>query len=147
LALKPCPNCRHQNPEENSYCGNCGSELRQSALIISRPSPIQISETPLATPQIKALAATIAVSAAAILAEQGLVYVQRRLSAIERPSFSLRRKKSKTEPGAVIVPHMAKKTRVITVVGERVIEEKHWGRPVRRVVERFAWRGEEQDNS
>ena len=147
MALKPCPNCRHQNPEENSFCGNCGSELRQSALIISRPSPIQISETPLATPQVKALAATIAVSAAAILAEQGLVYVQRRLSAMERPSFSLRRRKSTAEPGMVIRPQQSKTPRVVTVVGERVIEERHWGRPVRRVVERFAWRGEEVENS
>jgi hypothetical protein len=33
--------------------------------------------------------------------------------------------------------------RVVTVFSERIIEERRWGRPVRRIVDRLAWRSEE----
>lgn len=146
MALQTCPNCRSSSPAGSSYCGNCGAELRQGSLIISQPQPIEISDGQLATPQLKALAATVAVSLAALLAEAGLIYLQRRVSRMERPSFSLRRRRARVAEETAIVPVEKGNGRVITVVSERVVEEKRWGRPVRRVVERFAWRGEERNS-
>lgn len=146
LAMEPCPTCGHNNPSGNSYCGGCGAALSESALIVRRPAPIQIGERQLATPQLKALAATVAVSVAALLAEAGLAYLQRRLSQMERPSFSKAGRKARSAESSVIVPPKKRNGRVITIVGERVVEEKRWGRPVRRVVERFAWRGEESNS-
>ena len=144
--MKTCPICRQQNPAANSFCGNCGADLNENALLISRPAPVQIGEKQLATPQVKALAVTIALGAATLLAEAGLAYLQRRVADMERPSLSLRRGKKAADQTTVILPENTKQPpgRVITVVSERVIEEKRWGRPVRRIVERVAWRGEER---
>mgnify|MGYP001825337613 CR=1 FL=1 len=152
--MKTCPICRQQNPSANSYCGNCGADLadqdrNEKALLIKRPTAIQIGENPLATPQVKALAVTVALGVATLLAEVGLTYLQRRVSEMERPSLSLRRRKKAANKNALIIPSNPKQPpdRVITVVSERVVEEKRWGRPVRRIVERMAWRGEERNDS
>ena len=149
--MKTCPICRQQNPAANSYCGNCGADLagpdqKNKSLLVRRPTPIEIGENQLATPQAKALIVTVAVGVATLLAEAGLTYLQRRVSEMERPSLSPRRGKKATSEKAVIIPPESKRPpdRVITVVSERVIEEKRWGRPVRRIVERVAWRGEER---
>lgn len=147
MALQTCPTCRHSSPADNTYCGNCGAELRQGSLIISQPAPLRIGDSQLATPQVKALAVTVAVGLTTLLAEAGLVYLQRRVSRMQRPSLSLRRRKTPAVKETAIVPAQRRNGRVVTIVGERVVEEKRWGRPVRRVVERFAWRGEERDNS
>jgi hypothetical protein len=146
--MKACPICRQENPTANSYCGNCGANLNESALIVKRPTPIEIGEKQLATPQVKALAMTLAVGAVTLLAEAGLSYLQRRASKMERPSFSLRSKKKTGAEKSVLFPNAKRPPdRVITVVSERVIEEKRWGRPVRRIVERMAWLGEERSHS
>jgi hypothetical protein len=120
--------------------------LKQSALIINQPAPIQLGDRPLATPQVKALAVTAAIGLTTLLAEAGLVYLQRRVSRMQRPSLSLRRRKKPAVEPTAIVPAGRRNGRVITVVGERVVEERRWGRPMRRVVERFAWRGEERNS-
>ena len=146
MALQTCPNCRSGSPVGSSYCSNCGAELRQGSLIISQPQPIQVSDGQLATPQLKALAATVAVSLAALLAEAALNYLQRRVSRMERPAFSLRIRRARAAEETAIIPVDKQNGRVITVVSERVVEEKRWGRPVRRVVERFTWRGEERNS-
>ncbi len=146
MASQTCPICRSGNPAGNSFCGNCGAELQERALIISAPSPLQIGDSQMATPQLKALVVTVAVGAATLLAEAGLVYLQRRVSTMERPSLSPRKKNPPAVEESAIVPVQPSNGRVITVVSERVVEEKRWGRPVRRVVERFAWRGEERDS-
>jgi hypothetical protein len=146
--MKTCPICRQENPAANSYCGNCGADLNETALIVKKPTTIQIGEKPLATPQAKALVVTLAVGAVTLLAEAGLTYLQHRVEGLERPSFSLRKlKKPAAEKALIMPPSKRPPDRVITVVGERVIEEKRWGRPVRRIVERMAWRGEERSNS
>ena len=154
--MKTCPICRQQNPSANSFCGKCGADLAETnradldredkALLIRRPTPIEIRENQLATPQAKALVVTIAVGVATLLAEAGLAYLQRRVSEMERPSLSLRRSKKAVDEKSIIIPPNSKRPpdRVITVVSERVIEEKRWGRPARRIVERMAWRGEER---
>ena len=149
--MKTCPICRQQNPSTNSFCGNCGADLadldrNNKSLLVRRPTAVEVGETQLATPQAKALIVTVAVGVATLLAEAGLVYLQRRVSEMERPSLSLRRKKKPAGEKSIIIPPDSKRApdRVITVVSERVVEERHWGRPVRRIVERVAWRGEER---
>ena len=142
--MMTCPTCGHHNPPENHYCGDCGTALHPGAILISRPSSLRINSGQLPAPQVKYLVATLAVSVAAMLAEIGLVYLQRRVTQMERPSLSLRRRKTPAAQEKAIVPAQRPGGRVITVVSERVVEEKRWGRPVRRVVERFAWRGEER---
>lgn len=146
MAMTICSTCGQENPADNRYCGSCGAKLNERALIISQPSPIMIGDRQLSQSQIKALAATIAVGLAALLAEAGLAYLQNLLSSRERPSLSLRRKKKSAVQETTVVPVRRRNGRVVTVVSERVIVEKRWGRPVRRVVERFAWRGEERDS-
>ena len=144
MVAQPCPQCRTPNSTENLYCGSCGAALSHAPLVISAPRPLPFHQ-PLPPDQVKRIAATLAISLTAVLAEAGLKYLQRRLD--DMPAPSLRRKKK--APTAVIPAPPAGQSgqihgRVITVVSERVIEEKRWGRPWRRVVERFAWRAEEE---
>jgi hypothetical protein len=89
----------------------------------------------------KRIAATLAISFAALLAEAGLKYLQGRLD--EMPAPQLRRSRAKA-----LVPAQEQAEqqhgRIITILSERVTEEKRWGRPSRRIIERFAWRGEDK---
>jgi hypothetical protein len=146
--MTTCPICRQENPAANSYCGNCGADLNERALIVKQPTAIQVGDKQLISPPVKALAVTLAVGAATLLAEASLTYLQRRVTEFERPSLSLRLKKRGADETTVIVPAAKRPPeRMITVVSERVIEEKRWGRPVRRIVERMVWRGEERSHS
>jgi hypothetical protein len=144
--MMTCPTCRHNNPTGSNYCANCGAELQPAAMIINNPSPIEIGARPLATPQLKALAVTVGLGLATLLAEASLSFLQRRVASMDKPSFSLRERRSKVPKAPAIVAAQKKPGRTITVVSERVIEEKRWGRPMRRIVERFAWHGEEREN-
>lgn len=142
--MTTCPRCEAENPEENRYCVECGAELQPHALIISQPAAIEIGRGELATPQLKALAVTVGIGLLTLLVEAGLSYLQRRLAAEHQPLLSWRRQGRRETAAAPIVPKKRGNGRIITVVGERVVEEIRWGRPARRVVERFAWRGEER---
>lgn len=144
MSQKTCPTCRSENPAQNVTCAACGTALQPGALILNQPPAIDIGRRPLATPQVKALAVTVGLGLATLLAEAGLTYLQRRLALLGRPSLSLRRSKT-PDPQAAGLPAKRKNGRVITVAGERIVEEKRWGRPTRRIVERFAWRAEEVD--
>jgi hypothetical protein len=140
----PCPHCGSSNPAANEYCGRCGAALREQALIVRNPAPLQISSGERVTPQVKALAVTVALGMATVLAEASLAYVQRKLADRQRPSFRLGKKKDRGSELVVRPKRADGGVHVVTIVSERVTEETRWGRPIRRVVERFAWRAEER---
>jgi hypothetical protein len=113
--------------------------------VIRNPAALSLSSEALPPDHVKRVVATLAISLAALLAEAGLRYLQRRLEQMPAPTIRLRRGKARDTAvtPTIRLRKAAEQTRVITVMSERVVEERRWGRPVRRVVERFAWRSEE----
>ena len=142
MVAQSCPVCRQLNPTENAYCGACGAAFSSSPLAISTPSPLRLNNT-LPPEQVKRIAATLAISFAALLVEAGLKYLQGRLD--EMPAPRLRRPTAKAlVPAQTQQQEEQQHGRTITILSERVTEEKRWGRPSRRIIERFAWRGEDK---
>jgi len=139
-----CPNCSfHNSPGANS-CENCSVSLERQTVIMRPDDSVIVAGRQLPARQLKRLGASIVVSAVALLAEVGFVYLRRRLRHIEMPALIPKRKAKLP----VTVKTQSNKTvtsgkRVVSVYSERVVEELRWGRPVRRIVNRMAWRSEE----
>lgn len=142
MVAQPCPVCRHQNPPENAYCGACGAAFSSSPLVISTPSALRLPNA-LPPEQVKRLAATVTISFAALLAEVGLKYLQGRLDEMPTPQLRQARGKALT-PVKPKDQGEQSNGRTITILSERVTEEIRWGRPSRRIIERFAWRAEDK---
>jgi hypothetical protein len=90
------------------------------------------------------LGASLAIGAIALIAEFGILYLRRRVQRIEgplRPLFRPRPLPVATE--VQVEENKVSGTRTVTMFSERVIEERRWGKPVRRIVDRLAWRSEE----
>lgn len=144
MAGQRCPNCQQNNPAQNDYCQRCGVEISSRAIVISQDRSLLLSKPQLPARQLKRLGASVAVGAVALIAEVGILYLRRRVQQVEGPLLPLRRKR--TLPAKTEVHIEEKKVsghRVVTIFSERVVEERRWGRPVRRIVDRLAWRSEE----
>jgi hypothetical protein len=139
-----CTDCGHDNPPGNSHCQNCGAALSPQPVVVPRDRSVILSKPQYPARQLKRLGASVAVGAVALLAEVGIVYLRRRLQRSQGPLLLKRRRRKL--PAPVVVRSEEKKgsgKRVVTVFSERVVEERRWGRPVRRIVDRLAWRSEE----
>ena len=83
----PCPRCRHANPPENRFCGSCGAPLTSGEQLATRqghrPVPPGRAWPAKLGPVSKALAAGVA----AIAAEAGLSWLQRRIGTEDRSSL------------------------------------------------------------
>ena len=83
----PCPQCRHANPPENRFCGSCGAPLMSGEQLPTRreyrPVPTSRAWPDKLGPAGKALA----VGMAALAAEAGLSWLQRRIGTEERSSL------------------------------------------------------------
>jgi hypothetical protein len=101
-----------------------------------------ISGRQLPARQLKRLGVSVAVSVVALLAEVGFIYLRRRVDRMQVPSLSFRRRRALPVP-IEEQPEKKASKRIVTVYSERVVEERRWGRPVRRIVNRLAWRSEE----
>ncbi len=139
-----CASCQHDNPPGNSNCQRCGATLSSHAVVVSQDRPVILSKPQLPVRQLKRLGASVAVGAVALLAEVGFIYLRRRVQGLQGPL--LRTRGRRQLPSAVEMRVEKKKPsghRVVTVFSERIVEERRWGRPVRRIVDRLAWRSEE----
>jgi len=139
-----CESCRQENPPGNSFCQTCGAPLNSRSVIVSPDKSVNVSKPQLPARQLKRLGASVVIGAVALLAEVGVVYMRRRVQRGEGPRLLTRRKRPL--PAQTETRIEEKKTsgkRVITVFSERIVEERRWGRPVRRIVDRLAWRSEE----
>jgi predicted amidophosphoribosyltransferase len=139
-----CANCGIDIPPGNTHCQSCGTALNPHPVVVSRNKSVLLSKPHYPTRQIKRVGASVAVGAVALLAEVGFVYLRRRLQKSQGSLLPIRRRRAL--PAVVEVRTEEKKDsgkRVVTVFSERVVEERRWGRPVRRIVDRLAWRSEE----
>ena len=83
----PCPRCRQENPPRNRYCGSCGVPLTSGEQLATRqehrPVPAGRAWPAKLGPAGKALA----VGVAALAAEAGISWLQRRIGTEERSSL------------------------------------------------------------
>lgn len=144
MAGQRCPNCQEKNPTSSEYCRECGAVLRSRAVVIAQSKPVILSKPQLPAQQIKRVGASVAIGALAVIAEIGVLYLRSRFQDGDSPRLLVQRKRSLPVTSEVRVEEKtAKGQRVVTVFSERVVEERRWGRPVRRIVDRLAWRSEE----
>ena len=144
MAGQRCANCQQDNPPGNTHCQNCGAALSPHSVVVSRDRSVVLLKPRYPARQLKRLGASVAVGAVALLVEVGFIYLRRRVQRSQGPLLPIRRRR--TLPAAVEVRTEEKKSsgkRVVTVFSERVVEERRWGRPVRRIVDRLAWRSED----
>ena len=83
----PCRRCRQENPPRNRFCGSCGVQLMSGEQLATRQehSPVQAGR---AWPsKLGPAGKTLAVGVAAIAAEAGLSWLQRRIGTEERSSL------------------------------------------------------------
>lgn len=147
MANQACPNCHHVNRGADLYCERCGATLERRPIVVRQDQALSIAGHTLPARQLKRIGASLAVSVAALLAEAGLIWLRRRVQAMEAtPPATKRHQKTQAAPEtAVIVPdEAAEDVPTVTVYSERVVEVHRWGRPVKRVIERMVWRREER---
>lgn len=138
-----CPNCDYNNRSGLHICQNCGVSLDRHAVIM-RPDNVIVANRQLPSRQLKRLGASLVVSAVALLVEVGFIYARRRLRYVQVSDLVPRRKrKLPTSVETQSIKTTTSGKRVVSVYSERVVEERRWGRTVRRVIDRMAWRSEE----
>ncbi len=118
--------------------------LNSRSIIVPKDRPVVLSKPLLPARQLKRLGASVVVGAVALLAEVGFIYLRRRVQRFEGVRLLPLRPRTLSAPVETRVEEKRPSgKRVVTVYSERVIEERRWGRPVRRIVDRLAWRSEE----
>ena len=83
----PCPRCRHENSPTNRFCGSCGVKLISGEQLATRQehSPVQAGRAWPA--KLGPVSKALAVGVAALAAEAGLSWLQRRIGTEERSSL------------------------------------------------------------
>lgn len=134
-----CPHCQARNPADNRFCGACGGRLAHRSLVLSPDNSITIAGREVPAQQLKRIGASVAVSVAALLAEAAVIWLRHRVQGMEAPKTAAPR----SESTALVPTESEELTPVISVYSERVTEIHRWGRPVKRIIERMAWRRDE----
>ena len=138
-----CPNCNYFNNSGLKICENCGIFLQSRAVIIQQDQST-FARFQVPSRFVKPIGTSLIVSTVALLAEVSFIYLRRRLKNLDIPVLVPKRR---SRVPTAIETRTEKSTttgkRVVSVYSERVVEERRWGRPVRRIINRMAWRSEE----
>jgi hypothetical protein len=118
-----CPRCDAGNPDEQAYCGHCGTALDQP--LAQRPSAALAQRSWHIPAQWKQAGKVVALSAASIAAEAGLAWWQRRQQQASQQPASQRQ--------------LAPTTARVIAMGWRVSETWQDGRLQKRVEEQVVW--------
>ena len=86
----PCPLCRHDNPLENHFCGRCGASLSSGKqLVLRRKGGLTAAGRALPA-KFKPVGKALAVTLAALAAEAGLAWLDRRTGRSASPRLPAR---------------------------------------------------------
>lgn len=140
-----CPSCGAYNAIERTSCERCDIQLQKKAIIIHQDKRMNVTRNQFPSRQLKRIGASLAISAAAIFLELGFLYLRKRLNRSETgvKLFPKNRKKIEKRLAQNTEPKANSGKRVVSVYQEQVVEELSWGRPVRRIISRVAWRSDE----
>ena len=136
-----CPACQQANPIDDRFCGKCGVPLE-------RQLPVRIADTrltiagrnlPITWQQ---LGKTVALSAAALVADVGLAWLRRR---IEVGSSAAPTALARSIPATPTAAASGQATgSIVTIMSQRVIEIWDSGDGKRQISERHFWRRMEE---
>lgn len=127
-----CPSCQHTNPLDDRFCGKCGEALE-------RQLPARLPETRLALAgrslpvTWRQIGQTVAISAAALVAEAGLMWLRQRIEGGAAGTASLAARGSAPAPAAT-------RGSAVTIISQRVVEIWDSADGHRQMVERTFWR-------
>jgi len=82
----PCPRCRHENPPGNRFCGSCGVQLMSGEQLATRQEHRPVRAARAWPFKFGPVSKALAVGVAALAAEAGLSWLQRRIGAEDRSS-------------------------------------------------------------
>jgi hypothetical protein len=83
----PCPRCRQENPPRNRFCGSCGVQLTSGEQLATRREYRPVRAARAWPDKLGPTGKALAVGVAAIAAEAGLSWLQRRIGTEERSSL------------------------------------------------------------
>ena len=136
-----CPACQQANPIDDRFCGKCGVPLE-------RQLPVRLADTrltiagrnlPITWQQ---LGKTVALSAAALVADVGLAWLRRRIEAGPAAAPTTLAHSNSTTPAAAAPGRAAGS--IVTIVSQRVIEIWDSSDGKRQISERHFWRRREE---
>ncbi len=137
-----CPQCHMANASNHNYCGRCGAALDDAPIVVSESKGLSVGGMNLPARQLRQIGFSVLVSAATLLAEVGVIYLNRRVQQIRQDSAVV--PLQRTNPTNELLPSAEEpRSRKVTVISERIVEVRRFGRPVQRLIERVAWRSED----
>jgi hypothetical protein len=82
-----CPLCRHENPPGNRFCGSCGAPLTSGEQLATRQEHRPVRAARAWPSKLGPAGKALAVGVAALAAEAGMAWLQRRIGTEERSSL------------------------------------------------------------
>jgi hypothetical protein len=83
----PCPLCRHENPPGNCFCGSCGVRLTSGEQLPTRQEHHPVRTARAWPSRLGPAGTALALGLAALVAEAGLSWLQRRIGTEDRSSL------------------------------------------------------------
>ena len=80
-----CPQCEHENPLGNRFCGRCGASLTSSRQIVPRHEKTPAAVVRALPTKLGPTGKVLAVGLATLAAEAGLLWLRRRVERTDRP--------------------------------------------------------------
>ena len=80
-----CPQCEHENPLGNRFCGRCGASLTSSRQIVPRHENTTAAVVRSLPARLGPTGKVLAVGLATLAAEAGLLWLRRRVERTGRP--------------------------------------------------------------
>ena len=80
-----CPQCEHENPLGNRFCGRCGASLTSSSQIVPRHEKTPVAVVRALPTKLGPTGRALAVGLATLAAEAGLLWLRRRVERAGRP--------------------------------------------------------------
>jgi hypothetical protein len=80
-----CPQCEHENPLGNRFCGRCGASLTSSRQIVPRHEKTPAAVVRALPAKLGPTGKVLAVGLATLAAEAGLLWLRRRVERTDRP--------------------------------------------------------------
>ena len=74
----PCPQCEHESPTGNRFCGRCGASLTSANQLVPRRENTPATVVRALPSKLGPTAKTLAVDLAVLAAEAGLLWLHRR---------------------------------------------------------------------
>jgi hypothetical protein len=126
-----CATCQAANPIDDKFCGQCGAALERLLPAHRPPSALTIAGKQIPT-HWQQIGKAAAVGAAALVAEAGLAWLQRRVEGGGKlPAFPTNQRSTDLARTAA---------RVTTIISQRVIELIDTGDGKVRITDHHSWR-------